>query len=61
MPTLPITGAAPADRYVETVSSLVAAVEEGHRETMPGAGHAAQIDNPDAFNETLRGILSDTL
>lgn len=59
VPTLVMTGTNPQDTHEETVSAIVEDASAAHRETIPKAGHAAQVDNPEAFNETVRGFLED--
>jgi pimeloyl-ACP methyl ester carboxylesterase len=58
MPTLVLCGE--RDRFNMKLSrQLAAALPDARFEVVPGAGHVANLDNPEAFNRLLREFLAD--
>ncbi|MDH5018906.1 alpha/beta fold hydrolase [Halobacterium rubrum] len=59
VPTLVLTGDGPDSFNHDSAATLVEEIPDARRETIPGAGHAGNIDNPEAFDEALREFLAD--
>lgn len=60
MPVLLVTGAADA-KFTAIAAQMVAAIgANATHVTIPGAGHTAHLENPDAFLATLRAWLAAT-
>lgn len=53
-PTLVLTGDDPAERFADSADTLVEQIPEATRGHIPDAGHGAHMDNPVAFNATVR-------
>lgn len=58
-PVLVLTGDDPAERFVNSADTMEQEISDCRRERIPDGGHAANIDNPEAFNQTLRDFLSN--
>lgn len=61
VPVLALTGDDPSEPFTNTLSALAEEAETIRRETIPDAGHSAQIDNPDDFNRLLREFLIEQM
>jgi pimeloyl-ACP methyl ester carboxylesterase len=58
VPSLVLTGDGASSFNIEAAEQLVSEIPDARRETIPDAGHAGNMDNPDAFNQTLREFIS---
>ncbi len=58
VPTLLVTGAEDA-AYRELVARILPRVPSARPATLPGAGHAAHVEAPDAFAARLAGFLDE--
>jgi len=58
VPSLVVVGADDAP-FIAASGYMAAKIPGARLVTIPGAGHAANIDQPDAFNEAVLGFLSD--
>lgn len=59
VPTLVLTGDGPDSFNHDAAETLVEKIPNAHRETLPDAGHAGNIDNPDGFNDALESFLAE--
>lgn len=59
VPTLVLTGDRPDSINLEDAEQLAAEIPDARKETIPDAGHAGNIDNPEVFNEALGKFLAD--
>jgi pimeloyl-ACP methyl ester carboxylesterase len=59
VPTLVLTGDGPDSFNHDSANTLVDEIPAARRETIPDAGHAGNIDNPEAFDKALREFLAD--
>lgn len=59
VPTLVVTGEEPVERFAESAEILVEEIPDTRRQTIPNAGHGANMSNPTAFNETVREFLEE--
>ncbi len=57
-PTLLVTGSED-ERFGASARDLQKRLPLGHCEVIPEAGHAAHLENPDAFAHAVRGFLAD--
>jgi pimeloyl-ACP methyl ester carboxylesterase len=60
-PTLVLTGAEPDEFFADAAKELVEEIPDARWERIPDSGHGAHIDNPQTFNDTVRGFLNETL
>lgn len=58
VPALVLTGDGASSFNIEAAEQLVAEIPNARRETIPDAGHAGNLDNPEAFNKKLREFIS---
>jgi pimeloyl-ACP methyl ester carboxylesterase len=56
VPTLVIVGERD-EPFIGASEYMAAKIPGARLEVIPGAGHAANLDNPDHFNHVLRGFL----
>jgi pimeloyl-ACP methyl ester carboxylesterase len=59
VPTLVLTGDGPDSFNHDAAETLVEEIPDAHWETLPDAGHAGNIDNPDGFNDALESFLAE--
>lgn len=59
VPTLVLTGDDPSDVFADTAETLTDEIPDSERRRVPDAGHAANFENPDAFDDILRDFLDD--
>ncbi|HMK74165.1 MAG TPA: alpha/beta hydrolase, partial [Myxococcaceae bacterium] len=57
-PLLVVSGARSNLFFGEVADAVAACVSGARRETVPGAAHVVQRENPDAFNALLVGFLA---
>jgi len=57
VPTLVLAGADDAN-FLAAAHYMASAIEHAEKVIVPGAGHAANIDQPGAFNDTVVGFLA---
>lgn len=58
IPSLVLTGDGANSFNIEAAEQLVAEIPDARRETISDAGHAGNLDKPDAFNQKLREFIS---
>lgn len=58
-PTLVLTGADPGAFFEDAAEELVERIPDSRRDRIPDAGHGAHMDNPEAYNETVKAFLDD--
>lgn len=58
-PTLLLTGTEGREFFKNETRGLAEQIPDTRRKQIPDAGHGANMDNPDAFNETVREFLAD--
>jgi 3-oxoadipate enol-lactonase len=59
VPTLVLTGEDPKEAFETAAERMLAEIPDSRHERIPDGGHAANIDNPEAFNELLREFVAD--
>ncbi|HXF82542.1 MAG TPA: alpha/beta fold hydrolase [bacterium] len=59
LPTLVVVGEDDRATPVESARAMAAAIPGAQLVIIPGAGHVANIEQPDAFNQALTGFLRD--
>lgn len=59
VPTLVLTGEDPRESFETAADRMMDEIPDSRRQRIPDGGHAANIDNPETFNETLRDFLAD--
>ena len=57
VPTLVLVGA-DDDQFLAPADYMAAKIPGAHRVTLPGAGHAANLDQPAAFNQAMLAFLA---
>jgi pimeloyl-ACP methyl ester carboxylesterase len=58
-PALLLTGAESNEFFEDEAKLLAEEIPNTRRKRIPDAGHGANLDNPDAFNETVKEFLTD--
>ncbi len=59
IPTLVLTGEHDMPDFTAAAAELAAALPNAQRATIPGAGHLAPLETPEAFRELLLSFLAD--
>lgn len=60
-PTLVLTGTDPREFFDDSAEKLTDRIPNSRRARIPDAGHGAHMDNPDAFNETVKEFLDEVV
>lgn len=59
VPSLVLTGEDPDEFFVDAAEELTDRIPDARRASIPDGGHGAHMDNPEAYNETVREFLTD--